>query len=147
MPGMDHRRAVTIGLLLAASAAAAPTATAASPTHVGTDHISGVSYRLTGKRLTLRLVAAHRSRALAAGPKVRGHAIQVTCGTAAAIAAPKPNNPNISRGSVRWGARAATTRLTLSRNLYAKARWCTVYRGGQVVSQVDFRLRRNPLER
>jgi hypothetical protein len=140
-----HVRTVTIGIVVA-SAAAAPIATASSPTHTATDHISGLNYSLKGKQLTLHIVAKHRSRALAAGPKVRGHGVQVTCGTAAAVASPKPNNPNVARGSLRWSARATTVRLTLSRNLYAKARWCTVYRGGQVVSNVDFKLRRNPLE-
>ena len=144
MRRMDHLRSVTIGLLLAA-ATAAPTATAAAPTHAATDHIAGLRYTLQGKRLTLHVVATHHSRALAAGPKVRGHAVRVTCGTP--VASPTPNSSNVSRGTARWPATAATVRLTLSRNLYAKARWCTVYRGGTVVSSVDFKLGHNPAER
>ena len=140
-----HLRTVTIGLLVALGVAT-PSASASSPSYTATDHISGLDYTLKGKRLTLHIVAEHRSRSLAAGPKVRGHAVQVTCGTAAAVASPKPNNPNVARGSLRWSASATTVRLTLSRNLYAKARWCTVYRGGAVVSNVDFKLKRNPLE-
>jgi hypothetical protein len=138
---MPHARALTLGSIVAIAVLAVP-ATAATPAKTGTDHLAGLSYGLKGKTLTLKILPQHRSRA--AGPLLRGKTVKVSCGTASASG--KPNNPNVARAAKQWPAGSLTSRITLSRTLGSKARWCIVYGGDVMVSSVDFVLHRSASE-
>jgi hypothetical protein len=128
---------------LATSLALAPAAGAAS-TRTATDHLTGLKFSLSGKKLSLRITTQYRDRKSAAVTLLPGRGVKVSCGTKAASG--KPNSPLVARGSGTWSKTAKTRSFTLSRNVASKASWCLVQASGSIAGYVDLKLGRNPAE-
>jgi hypothetical protein len=141
---LDMRK-LSVPIAAVAALAVALPASAASGSHTATDHIAGLRFTLTGKRLALRITTQNQGKKVAAGPQVKGKKVSLDCGTKAASG--KPNSKLVARGGGKWakGANAATFRL--SRDLGGNAAWCLLQSGGRIVAYVDFSLGRNPTER
>jgi hypothetical protein len=138
-----RRVTLTAILLTATVALPATTASAASAPRTATDHLGGLQFTLSGKKLTLKITKQHRSKS-SIGKLLRGRRVNVTCATNAASGT--PNSRLVARGSGTWTRSASTRTFTLSRNIAAKADWCMVQAGGTIGSYVDFKLGRNPRE-
>jgi hypothetical protein len=123
--------------------ALAPVADAAS-TRTATDHLAGLKFTLTGKRITLRITTQYRTRKSAAVTLLPGKGVKVSCGTKSA--AGKPNSPLVARASGTWSKSARSRSFTLSRDIATKASWCLVQTKTSIAGYVDLKLGHNPAE-
>jgi hypothetical protein len=137
-------RAAAIAVTTIATLAFAPGAVSAASARTATDHISGLTFSLQGKRLTLKIVPKATSKKEAAGPILRGRMVTVSCGTESA--AGHPNSKLVARGSGRWAAKQKRRAFGLSRDIATKADWCLVSAGGRIAGYVDLNLGHNPRE-
>lgn len=128
---------------LVASLALAPAAGAAS-TRTATDHVAGLRFSLSGKRLTLRITTQYRDKKTAAVTLLPGRGVKVSCGTKAASG--KPNSSLVARASGTWSKSAKSRTFMLSRDVAAKASWCMVQTSTTIAAYVDLALGHNPAE-